>query len=275
MDSPFKEYAIATIAIILAVCIVELLIMDSWLDLIMTAILMTCGYVCLVLGLYMFLEAKGEKNINGMDWSSMTEEEIRNVLSYWGLFMIIGSILLMLALAVIMSYITYGIALIVASVAFPVAPLAVRNRAKKKPFVPRARGTKITVFALATVIAVVPSVYILNYVENEEAISIEFTDSQLVIRAPMANGTYDYSGIEELTLDPDFDKGKRIMGYGTTVICSGTYDNSAFGQYTLASYTKVDSCIFFHYEGEYYAFNQFDAELTLQAYETLLEKIAA
>ena len=49
--------------------------------------------------------------------------------------------------------------------------------------------------------------------------------------------------------------------------------NGALGNYKLASYTQVNPCIFFLYEGKYYAFNQGSVEFTEQAFEMLKSKI--
>ena len=88
------------------------------------------------------------------------------------------------------------------------------------------------------------------------------------VRRPRSaeNRYFDYDEIEDLGIDPNFEKGSRSIGYGTPNISSGKFKNSMFGPYVLMSYTKVDSCVFFTYDGSYYAFNQSTEEATMDAY---------
>ena len=71
----------------------------------------------------------------------------------------------------------------------------------------------------------------------------------------------------------DFPKGKRIMGYQDTNVSSGRYNNSLFGDYELASYSKVRPCIAISVGGEMYAFNQNSDDLTWALYQSLKERI--
>ena len=271
MESPTKEYAIAAIVITAAVCAVELFLMDSWLDEFLVIIVMTCGYVCTVLGLYMFFEARGEHSINGVDWGSYPKDEVRNILSYWGLFFTVGSILIMVSIALLMQYLVYGFVLMTIGIILTVIPLALKERARRKAYVSRSRGTKVMAFAAVSILAIVPCMYLINFVENEEAVTIEYGETSFSIRAPMESHTFEYEKIDQLTFDDNFDKGKRQWDYGTPNISSGTYKNSVFGEYTLMSYTKVKPCAFFFYEGEYYAFNQSDYEKTYTAFITIAD----
>jgi len=274
MQSPAKNYAVATAIIVIAVIIIQYLIADSLVDTILMAAIMAAGYVCASVGLYMYLEGKGENSINGVDWSELSPKEIRNLVSYWGAYMTAGSVLLMYSIALLMSYMVPGLILIIASIVLMLVPLLIKDRAKRRVFKERSRNSKVLVFVAVSVLAIAPSFYILNSVDNQEAVTVEFMDDGFRVRAPMVDETFLYSAVEDLGIDPDFDKGRRVMGYGTTEVCSGKFRNDVFGDYRLASYTKVDTCIFFSYEGGYFAFNLYTDELTHEAYEELLSRMS-
>jgi len=152
-------------------------------------------------------------------------------------------------------------------------PFVMQDRAKSKEFVERSTNAKIAVFLVFSLLAIVPMTVLGTSEFSQETVDVEFMDDKVHIQAPMFNYTFEYDKIEQLEMDPNFDKGTRIGGYSTPTICSGTFKNDAFGNYKLASYTQVNPCIFFLYEGKYYAFNQASAELTEQAFEMLKSKI--
>ncbi len=274
MHPPAKEYAIATAITVAVVIVIQYLMADSLVDTVLMAVIMGAGYTCAAIGLYMYLEGKGESSINGVDWSELSPKEIRNLISYWGAYMTAGSVLMMYSIAMLMSYMVPGLVLIGASVVLMLVPLLLKDRAKGRVFRERSRHSKMLVFVAVSILAIAPSFYLLNNVDNQEAVTVEFMDDGFSVRAPMVDETFLYSAVEDLGIDPDFDKGRRMMGYGTTEVCCGKFRNAVFGDYRLASYTKVDTCIFFFYEGGYFAFNLYTDELTQEAYEELLSRVS-
>lgn len=273
MESPAKEYAIASIIIVATVCIAELFLTQNNVAIIITAVAMICAYPCVVIGLYMALEGKGEHAINGVDWSSMNKEQTSNFVHFWGIFFTLGSAMMMVSLALLMSYMVPGILLMVAGIIIMLLPMAFRERVKNRRFVMRSRGTKVAVFAVVSIAVIAPTLYLMNTEQAVNAVKIEFGEDSFRVIAPMVDETFDYDLVVAPTLDPDFDRGTRIWGYATHTICSGQFNNTAFGNYTLASFAQVDPCVFFEYKGKYFAFNQSSAELTEKAYEELLKRI--
>ena len=273
MESSAKEYAIASSIIIAAVCIAELFLTQNNTAIIIVAIAMICAYPCVVIGLYMVLEGKGEHAINGVDWSSMNKEQTSNFVHFWGIFFTLGSAMLTVSLALLMSYMVPGILLMVAGIIVMLLPMAFRERVKNRKFVMRSRGTKIAVFAVVSIAVIAPALYLMNTDQAADAVKIEFGNDSFRVIAPMVDETFEYDLVVAPTLDPDFDRGYRVWGYATHTIGTGQFNNAAFGNYTLASYTQVDPCVFFEYKGKYFAFNQSSAELTEKAYEELLKKL--
>jgi len=163
--------------------------------------------------------------------------------------------------------------LILVSVAFLLIPIALKEKGKAHVYTEKSKGYKVAVLLTASLVAIGPSIYLLNSDFSSEAIQIEYGDDSFRIQAPMVDKMFDYSKVEDLGIDPNFDKGSRVWGYATTKICSGTFNNAVFGNYTLASFVDVKPCVFFTYEGKYYAFNQSSVELTQAAFDRLAELV--
>jgi len=275
MDQVLKRYIAVTIIVIVAVCSVEFIISDDWLDWLMVGIGMCALYPCLVSGLYMYLEGKGAKSINGIDLSGFSDSELKNYSSFFGFYMAMGSIVLMIGLGVLLNSLIIGIVLMIVSIVIMIGPaLTMKERGRKKRFVEKPASHKVMVFLLVSLMAVVPMIVMENSSFNTESVTVDFGTDSFRVKAPMFDHTFEYDKVEMLGCDPDFDKGTRISGYATPTISSGTFKNGQFGSYQLASYTKVDTCIFFEYEGKYYAFNQINDRDTENAYEILKSKVA-
>jgi len=273
MDDVLKRYIAATLIVIVIVMAFELLYSSEWIDWLIVGICIGVIYPCLVSGLFMYLEGRGYNAVNGVDLSHMTESQKRNFASYMGIFMIIGMIIMMISIGMLLTYTIPAIAIMVVSIAIFFIPIVTKEKGAAKQFVEKSVGKKIAVFAICSLIAIVPTVVLENMENKSETVVVEFFDDYFTVKAPMVNKSFDYDKIVDLELDPDFDKGTRISGYHTPTIDSGTYKNGAFGSYTLASYAKVAPCAFFEYEGKYFAFNQSSIELTQSIYDELCQKV--
>lgn len=274
MDQVLKRYIAVTLIIIVAVCAMEIIISDDWLDWLIIGVGMCALYPCLVSGLYMYLEGRGAKSINGINLSDFSDTELRNYSSFFGFYMAIGTAVLMIGLGILLNNMIIGIVLMVVSIAVMLVPaLTMKERGRKKKFVEKSVSNKVIIFLMVSVLAVVPMVVLENSSFNTETVTVDFGTDSFNVKAPMFDHTFEYDKVEMLGYDPDFDKGTRVIGYATPTISSGTFKNGQFGSYQLASYTKVDTCIFFEYEGKYYAFNQISDRETLEVYEILKSKV--
>ncbi len=268
-----RNYLLAVVAVTIITVVTLMFTADSLMEHLLVIIAVAVMYPCIMLGLYLFLEGRSYRWINGPDWTSMTEQERINAVSYIGIYMTIGCILLGWAIVLTISSFTIGIVLMVISVVLMILPILKKDSMRSFRFIERSTAKKVGIFIAVSVIAIVPTVAIGLSEFTAEIVIVEFGEDQLHVKAPMVDKKFDYDKIQNLEIDPDFDKGSRIAGYGTPTICSGTFSNAQFGSYTLASYTKVKPCIFFLYEDNYYAFNQADDGKTQQVYNELLTKI--
>ncbi len=273
MDTRLRNYILATLSIIAISLAVIMLLSVDFMDALLPVIGILVLYPCVIMGVYFYLEGRGYRWINGIDWASMSEQERANACSYIGFYLAIGCVLLGIGLGAVLTNFIIAIILMVVSTIIIIAGCVMPERAMAKKFVERSPSSKAAIFMVFTLLAIVPMTALGVSQFSQEVVDVEFLDDEVHIQAPMFNYHFKYESIEDLDIDPEFDKGKRIAGYGTPTICSGTFKNDAFGSYKLASYTQVKPCIFFLYEGKYYAFNQGSNELTQQAYEQLSSHI--
>ena len=273
MKTITRNYILATVVII-AISLLFIAMTLKPIDMIIP-IVCVLFYPCIIMGLYMFMEAGGSDYINGMGIESLPPEAKRNATSYIGLYMVISMILCEISIMLIMYVRWYiWVAVMVIAIIICFVPYLRKSRIISHPFKERSNAVKVCAFAIVSIVCIVPPLVLTNIEGTAGEIEIEFLDDQLHIKAPMVNKYLDYSDIDYAEIDPDFDKGSRIAGYATPSIRSGTYRNAEFGSYTLASYTKVDTCVFLQYHGDYYAFNQSSDEATQEAYEMLKSKLS-
>ena len=267
MDSVLRSYVIATVAAVLVYLAAFIIFFDVAED-IMVLICIALFPVS-AMGLYIFLEGRGERWVNGMDWVSMDEKSRRNALSYMGKYLVAGMVMLSIAISVILASLIVGIVLIILSTAIIIVPVARVEKAMDTQFVERGKGTKALAFIVVSVLCIAPSMAIAGMDFTTDSITVEFQEDGIYIKGPMYSGLYEYDSIEQLEYDPDFDKGSRQIGYGTPTISCGKFKNYEFGSYYLYSYTQVKPCAFFLYDGTYRAFNLSDEQQTWAAYKQL------
>ena len=269
-----RNFLLATAAVTAVTVAALIFVSSSFAEHLLVIVSVLIMYPCIMAGVYLYLEGGSYKWISGIDWLSLTEQERISVASRVGLYMAIGCTIICWAIVLMLANFVIGIVLIAVGIAIMAIPYLSKEAMKRRPFIQRSAAKKAGVFVAVSVIAIVPTLAIGLSEFTAEAVIVEFEENGLHVKAPMVDEHFDYDKIEQLNLDPDFEKGMRIAGYATPTICSGTFSNKQFGDYTLASYTNVDPCISFSYDGEYYAFNQSDSEKTQKAYDELLERIS-
>ncbi len=274
MDEAVKRYALVTIAIAVIVIVIRMLTTETWLDWFLMAINMLCIYPIVAFGAYCFLEGKGYRSVNGIDFSSLTENQKHSVMQSVGLYMMIGGVVMMVAMGCLMVNVILLLVMIFIGTVIMIIPFLRIESIKGKQFVERTRNSKIMIFAVVSLVAIVPTYILMDGQYSMDSIEVQFEDDRIVVNAPMSGFDIEYEDITYVGYDPEFDKGVRLVGYGTPTIKSGQYQNAQFGGYTLASYTKVKPCVYIEVGERYYAFNQSDEEKTEAAYQELLSRVS-
>lgn len=166
-----------------------------------------------------------------------------------------------------------GIAFIIAAVAvITLSTVLIVKKGDSYELPSFGTGAKVAAVIAVAVLVTVPSAVLSDTVFGE-SVNVTFDDTGVTVTAPMFDHHFNYDDIEDCRLEQDFDRGHRVYGYATGTICSGKWNNSMFGDYELASYTSVHTCIVLSVGGNIYAFNLSDTARTQSAYETIMSHI--
>ena len=99
-------------------------------------------------------------------------------------------------------------------------------------------------------------------------------DDTLVIDASFNSAiSVNYEDIDEIELRENFDKGSRIIGFGSPRLSVGSFKNAELGTYTLCSYTKCPVAIVISSGEKILVVNLADKAATEELYNTILEKL--
>ena len=230
-----------------------------------------------VTGVWLWFSDSAGNYLNG--FQKLSGDDRTRAANLEGFGIVIGSYVMSIGLALLVSNGSmFGILLIVLSVVFILIPIAFFNEKIRKiriPFRDSSPAVKSVLALLVSVTVIIPIPIACIMDQDGNDVTVTFGDDSFTVRAPVFDYTFRYEDVKELTFEENFEKGKRVYGYATSKISSGKYSNSSFGNYYLASYSKVSPCITFSADGTMYAFNQIDDEKTKQAFDTLYEKVKA
>lgn len=248
---------------------------DIW-TIFLDAVIYFCFVPMVVLGIYMVVTGRGGRWINGIDWERVGRNRQEDYVSYLGLWIAVGSAVMMVGLAAIMWNLLVTIGLIVLGTVLILVPFAVVSGERGPSRVPaRRQFTRKEAGALtlaALLVATVPTGLLMAEHSSESAVAITLGAEDFTVTAPMFDHTFSYEGVDSLELVENFDHGRRIAGYATGTISSGHYRNETLGDYELASYSQVSSCIVIFVGGAAYAFNQSYETATVNLYAELQER---
>lgn len=223
---------------------------------------------------YIWITGKGKRWINGYDFSKMTEEESRSVVSTLGMWMTFSMILMTIGVAMMPVNIFIGLTVIFLSVAVMVIGLVAgySEKAKKKRLSMNPMKA-MTIVALVTVVSIVPVIAMTTVNDTTESVDVFVGENTFTVKAPMFDHTFSYADIDSMEYYDEFEKGTRIMGYNTGYISSGKFKNDLLGNYELASYSEIAPCIVIKVNGDGYAFNQSSEQATKNLFAKLKDRM--
>ena len=248
---------------------------DGYYDLFFNGLLAYTIVPCTMAGVWMWFSDNAGRFINGFD---NVRIELRNrFANYYGPYIVISMTLISLSVSLMMMAKTAWAFLIIAiSIIVLIYPIRYLNdRVTDKRIILGDASDKVKIMAciVVSLLVLIPVAITDQFSSEAVKVDVSFNDDDITIKAPMFDHTFSYSQVEVLTLEPDFDKGIRVYGYGSSTILSGVFKNDSFGRYDLASYAKVSCCIVFSVNGDMYAFNQDSDESTRNAFDVLSSHI--
>ena len=241
-------------------------------DLVLEAVLVYCMVPIAILFAYMWLGEDGGKYLNG--FHDMSADDRNRFAKYYGLWGIVATVIMTVGLMILLGGdLVWGLVLTFSPIVLYIIPLVIGKKNIRDRHIPLescSGGVRAMVTVLVAVIALVPFIAIDG--TSTSAVTIEFADDSFTVKAPMFDHTFSYDEVDTIEYDADFEKGRRVWGYGSPTISSGEFQND-FGRYQLAAYTKVTPCIVIFVDSEMYAFNQSSVEATQAAYDTLVSRL--
>lgn len=239
-------------------------------SILLEAILAFCVVPVAASGAWVWFSDNAGAYVNG--FPDLNGDDRNRFANLMGIGVVLCGFVMSLGLAILLaSGNMWGILIILLSLIFVFIPIPI-FRKNPKARIPLKNCSTKTKMALTTAISVavlipIPVAFMLDDSGNE--VTVTFDEDSFTVKAPMFDHTFSYNDVGGLAFEENFEKGKRIYGYATSEISSGKYRNSLFGEYELASYSKITPCITFSVNGNMYAFNQEDVEKTQQAYDAL------
>lgn len=240
-------------------------------------------YVCFLpistLGVYMWATGNGYRWINGPDWKGMNDEQTRFCVSKIGLYMTAGITMMTYGIASMLYSFPMGLIFLAIAMAaglvltlYPVLRYSKASKIGNVRFQSKGARTGWTAAVLATAIIVIPTAAIFNAMDDSSEVEIALDGTSMRLKGPFVNETISYNDMTSLSLDEDFDRGRRVNGLSDSNMQSGAYRNSS-GDYTLSAYRSCPSCIVLvTADGSLYAFNQQTEGATSELYTAIKER---
>lgn len=249
-------------------------------DLIFLGMMLFCFIPVIGFSLYAWFTGRGYRWMNlGIDWAKEPEGIKERLASHVGKYMTLSMTIMLVSILLILGSFLWFILLFVVSMSVLIAAMAtigrVRKATPKSDSVGRDRDQRSMLVLSVAIMLLLTSMSVLIYDEvsesNDGQVTISVNEDSITITAPTVDETVAYADIVYIGHVQDFEKGSRVWGYGTPTVKSGTFHNSDFGRYTLASYAKVAPCIVISVNGDMMAFNQGSEESTTLLYDMIME----
>lgn len=245
-------------------------------SILLDAVVVFCVIPTTVSGAWLWFSDTAGLYLNG--FPNLKEEYRTRAANLMGIGVVLFGFVMSLGLGLLLSEGNiYGIIIILLALIFVLVPILYFNERKIRnvriPLEKRSPNTKGAVIVLISILVLLPLPVLGTLNADGNEIAVTFREDSFSVKGPMFDHTFHYKDVDVLALEENFEKGKRIYGYATSKLCSGKFNNSMFGGYYLASYTKVIPCIVFSVDGTMYAFNQADISKTQQTYNMLYDKV--
>jgi len=276
--------SLLTPLIILAVC-VELGYFDS--RFIVLMIMMIVTLPMMAGGAYMWMTGKGQMGISGFNTMPKAKRDL-----YDGERMAkdVGKLLVFVALIILvgfgtMYYLPWGTIVFIATIgllfiAIIAFVLYSRNdRYLKDPTKPIPPPTKHEskvkqATYLISIGAAVAIIVVVIMMMGSGNVTATMDDDTLHVSGPMMNRSIAFDDIAAIDFRDGFDHGSRIGGFGGSRVLAGNFNNSEFGDYSLACFRDVDyHIVVTPVQGRVLVFNLSTPEETEAFCEALMKQV--
>ena len=134
----------------------------------------------------------------------------------------------------------------------------------------RKRSRSLLIAGLAVLIVILIAVFALI---GSGSVDASLEPDGLRVKASLVDESIAYDDIISVELRDHIENGRRGGGFGGMEVSSGNFVNDELGDYVLARYNSVASCIVVHHSDGVLVFNLSTAEGTNQLYEDLRSRL--
>ena len=121
---------------------------------------------------------------------------------------------------------------------------------------------------LALIILILALVLFYVFSGGSVGISLDFGENELTLSASNYDWRIPYGEIESLELTDLPELGTVIDGSEKRTLCCGTWENEAFGEYTLCANPRIGNCIVIRMKsGDVYVMNYENSDSTKQLHQ--------
>ena len=158
---------------------------STFLGLFMPAIDLFVMFPIIMMSAYMWLTGKGARFINGVDWSKLNEQEIRNKVSSIGFWIMISMIIIMYGLAVMPSYIWIGLGILgVGAVLAIVITIKTIAGGTSRQIISLDSVKALSILLVVTLVSLVPTTYIMTEFTSSESVDVTVGNESFTVKAP-------------------------------------------------------------------------------------------
>ena len=121
---------------------------------------------------------------------------------------------------------------------------------------------------LALIVLILALVLFYIFSGGSVGISLDFGENELILSASSYDWRIPYGEIESLELTDLPELGAAIDGSEKRTLCCGTWQNEAFGKYTLCANPRIGNCIVIRMKsGDVYVMNYENSDSTGQLHQ--------
>jgi uncharacterized membrane protein YwaF len=279
-----------TAAFLIPVIIIFMAIEFGFYDqrMILVMFMMFTALPMIAAGLYMWATGKGQMAISGYNTMSKAQREHydgEKMAKDVGKFLVIISMILlgfclisyssngMLVLAVLMGLL-FGVIIVFIAYA-GTGKRYLKDPTKTPP--PPTKQERRVMWAIFGVIGVVTAVVliIVFVLIGGGNVTATMDDDALRVDGSSLNRSIGFDDIVTVEFRDGFDHGSRTSGFGGTRVLGGNFNNSEFGDYSLACYTDVQyHIVITPTQGKVLVFNLSTAEETEEFCIELIKKVS-
>ena len=113
----------------------------------------------------------------------------------------------------------------------------------------------------------------MKYDKESGELAVSLTEWVMLARRGISTAQPIEEEVDNIEYREQDDPGRRVLGFGSSKLLLGEFENDEFGSYTRYSYTKCDSCVVLSVGDRILVINGENDESTKQIYDELTKRV--